>query len=393
MNANHPRRNNSVMSPHSVIGGLEHIFDSPFGKSKSANKNVVPVLDTPSGCLSSTPMDHENDCNCNLSQLLQKLEHLQAHWTTSKRVRVTNVFPAETPSEVVETFLKFIGEMRGLLELELHVPLRSITPSTIIQMLKPSFETLHYLNLSKCNLSHLTLQHLRASASDILPLKHLDISHNFLNTLACKELSYFLRRCPKLRILRASYCHIDPYGMENLARGMSSLYSLSELDLSHNSLSDCGAESLFDVFSTLCNLQKLDVSSNFWSLFGTDLRKFSHLVNLRTLNMSGNWIRNFGVGLLLTCLTFSGRTLKHLILQDVNMTNHFWEEARMYQLFNLILTADTVVKLNSTHNHFSVQELLEALNERCFPNLQLLDLRYNELLDLNNQQACVRNPR
>ena len=391
-----------VWSPQSVIYNESEITetdtDCPSDKLSLSPTptqcRVAPAewVDRPTSALLHASVVQPDQLSFCVVKLAEHIKHSDAQ----KMVKV--VCSSETPADAVDTLLQSVSQQQELYELELHVPLRRIAPSTISQLLTQSWSTLQKLNLSSCNLSDTTLRLLRVSMSTVgtttgLPLQHLNFSHSRLNALACKEISHILRYCRKVRSLNVAHCHIDYYGVESLKCGLRNLHLLLELNLSHNSLCDCGMDSLMDVFPTLRNLQLLDLSSNFRGPFGSVHQMFNYLTRLRTLNLSGNWLRDFGVGYLLLCLRRIGRTLEHLILQDVKISNNFWEEVRMIRFFDLsLLTFAIQDKLERTHNHFSVKGLFDALKGHCFPSLRLLDLRGNNLLDLGNQLAGTQLP-
>ncbi|XP_062397818.1 NACHT, LRR and PYD domains-containing protein 12-like isoform X2 [Sardina pilchardus] len=118
---------------------------------------------------------------------------------------------------------------------------------------------LKMLRLASCKLTEKSSENIAKTVSVILSLTELDLSHNDLNIIGVYHLKRALcsDNC-KLQILRLSGCKLTEESCKVLASAALCWVSLEELDLSHNQIDTAGILLLhYALIDSTCKLQKL----------------------------------------------------------------------------------------------------------------------------------------
>uniref|UniRef100_A0A8C8YJ62 NLR family pyrin domain containing 1 n=1 Tax=Prolemur simus TaxID=1328070 RepID=A0A8C8YJ62_PROSS len=209
------------------------------------------------------------------------------------------------------------------------VHIRPHTQITSLLSLSPS------LSFTRAPVTDASWLVLCSTLEDSGSLKELDLSGNSLSRSAVHSLCDTLSR-PRchLETLRLASCGLTAEGCKDLAFGLSTSQTLTELDLSFNALSDAGAEHLCQGLRQLsCRLQRLQlVSCGLTSSCCQDLASvLSASPSLTELDLQQNDLGDLGVRLLCKGLRHPACQLTLLGLDQTPQDEELREHLRALQ--------------------------------------------------------------
>ncbi len=171
------------------------------------------------------------------------------------------------------------------------------------------FDSLLSLNLSKNQINNFNDDfHLFKSG---LTLTSLDLSSNKLNRIASDTFKQ-LKSLKSLRLNDNQIAYIDSFAFTD------SLSGLTELDLSHNYITDASME--FLIFASLSKLRTLKLGYNQLSTFSDQM--ILNLYSLETLDLSNNNLKTFdlwSLGKSNTLLTSLDLSFNRILKFETNM--------------------------------------------------------------------------
>ncbi|KAM5308813.1 NACHT, LRR and PYD domains-containing protein 1 isoform 2-T2 [Glossophaga mutica] len=254
-------------------------------------------------------------------------------------------------------------------------------------------------------------------------LQELDLRGTFLSCSAVQRLCEALK-CPRchLQTLRMADCGLTAEGCQDLAGGLSTNRSLTELDLSFNNLLDIGAQHLFQRLkvSTGKLQHLLLIRCGLTSACCQDLASMlSHSTSLTELDLQLNNLGDLGMKLLCKGLRQPTCQLRLLRLADCSLTAEGCQDlacelSTNRNLTELDLSCNKLLDIGARHLFRNLkvptcklqrllligcgltsaccQDLASTLSDS--PSLTELDLRQNNLGDLGVRLLCkgLRQP-
>ncbi|XP_041036637.1 NACHT, LRR and PYD domains-containing protein 3-like isoform X2 [Carcharodon carcharias] len=164
-----------------------------------------------------------------------------------------------------------------------------------------------------------------------------------LTPIDCVVLSHVLGLCDTIKYLDLNQCNIQCEGLQRLE---NILYKCQKLRLSYNNLRDSGVKLLSAALrSPGCKIQELDLrNNNLTDSCAEDLASaISTIQSLTDLDLGGNRLGDSGVKLLSVALRNLGCKIQTLSLENTNLTDSCAED--LASVFNRSLT-----ELNLTYN-------------------------------------------
>ncbi|XP_059498824.1 NACHT, LRR and PYD domains-containing protein 3-like [Stegostoma tigrinum] len=229
------------------------------------------------------------------------------------------------------------------------------------------------VNLNNCCLGTEGIQRL---GSALHKCKALRLQGNNLTDEGVKLLSDTLKRADcKIQILDLSSNSISHTGVQELAKGLSSNSSLTQLNLSKNKVGDNGVRSLCEALSSPhCKIQTLLLCQNLIRGDVVDplVSTLSNNRSLTDLNLNNNKLGDRGVRLLIGALGQWSCTLQTLELEGNGISDAYTMELTVTPITNMSL-----MKVNLSNN---------SLTDKSVNALQTLIQRHTSLQDIRLQR-------
>ncbi|XP_027622784.1 NACHT, LRR and PYD domains-containing protein 1, partial [Tupaia chinensis] len=189
-----------------------------------------------------------------------------------------------------------------------------------------------FLQLMRFQVTDACWQILFSNLGDTRSLKELDLSGNLLSYFAVKTLCEMLRcPCCHLETLRLAGCGLTAECCKDLAFGLNTSQTLTELEVSFNMLTDAGAKHLcHGLRQPSCKLQRIQlVSCGLTSSCCQNLATvLSANPNLTEMDLLHNCLGDLGVGLLSEGLKHPACQLTLLWLDQTHLSDEVRESLR-----------------------------------------------------------------
>ena len=209
-------------------------------------------------------------------------------------------------------------------------------------------------------------------------LTDLDLSCNSICDPGDKSLSQILTVNSSLTNLNLSHNSVGDTGAKSLFQALTRISSLTNLNFSHNSIGDPGAESLSHALTVNSSLTNLNLSHN--SICDTGVESLSQTLagnsTLTNLNLSYNSIGDTGAGSLSHALTVNSS------LTNLNLSHNSICDTGVESLSQTLTGNSTLTNLNLSYN--SIDDTgAESLSHALTVNSSLtnLNLSHNSICD------------
>ncbi|XP_038071526.1 NLR family CARD domain-containing protein 4-like [Patiria miniata] len=237
-----------------------------------------------------------------------------------------------------------LSNMPNLVELDLSYN-KNLTGSCGSWSQFENMRSIKKLILSGCSLEEDNIEHIVMALGNMPNLLALDLSSNMLRYDG-EALSH-LKKIKNLQNLDLGYCKLTGDHIEHIARALKNMSDFVELDLSHNpTLSASGG--LWSQFSEIKNIQVLKIISCNLTVgdMGYITMALSKISNLDELDLTGN--------------------------QALGGSDDLWSHlAELKTIRKLCLRSCNLIARDMEHIAVALSNL---------PNLEELDLSYNEML-------------
>ncbi|XP_043537004.1 NACHT, LRR and PYD domains-containing protein 3-like [Chiloscyllium plagiosum] len=334
---------------------LTQLLDSPQGDDRFKTFLRFMVGLSSPGCAQVIkdllgPLPHEVTCS------VRDWVKTQAEASSSKR-RLLESMHYLFESQHAGLMQHAVG-LRGTLTLGDDFPYNALrlTPvdCTVLGTVCRPCHEVQGLNLSYCGLGTEGIQRL---ASALHKCKALRLRGNNLTDNGVKLLSETLKRedC-QIQILDLSSNDLSHTDAQELAKGLSSNSSLTQLNLSQNKLGDTGVTNVCEALSSpQCKIQSLLLCENL--IRGKVVEKLMLTLStnwsLTSLNLNKNKLGDQGIRLMIAALGQRSCTLQTLELEGNGITNAYTEDLAVAPTTNVALT-----KVNLSDNLLTDQSAL-----------------------------------
>ncbi|XP_072132692.1 NACHT, LRR and PYD domains-containing protein 3-like [Mobula birostris] len=206
----------------------------------------------------------------------------------------------------------------------------------------------------------------------------LSFSYLKLTPNDCAVVSHVIAFCGVIKRLDLQNCHILCEGFQQLGPG---LQKCQELRLDNNSLTASSSGDLVTVVSTIRSLTELELGYNKLGDSGDISSALSANRSLKTLNLGSNDLRDSGIKLVAAALRGPNCKIQKLGLWAVGLTAACAED-----LVSTLTASDSLTELELGFNHLGdsgVERLGSALRK---PQCQLQE--QGNLLDMGNVECC-----
>ncbi|CAL8393301.1 unnamed protein product [Gadus morhua 'NCC'] len=222
--------------------------------------------------------------------------------------------------------------------------------------LLPVVKTCKNARLNQCNLTASSCEALR-SALSCSTLTELDLSHNSLQDSGAEVLFGEMRspRC-KLEVLRLSGCLLTQQSCGALALALTSSTSLRELDLSINDLEDSGLQQISPGLARLHKLSMSQCSLSHACCEGLSSALSQPHSALRELDLSNNHLQDQGVKLLSSGLQSVSCQLRILRLSGCGVSGEGCDSLAHV----LTCKQSKLAELDLSYNHLDGRKLSGA---------------------------------
>ena len=216
---------------------------------------------------------------------------------------------------------------------------------------------------------------------NIFTLRNVNISHNWITYEAADSIAGVLSQNIHLRKLYLAKNHLGTNGIIALCKGMSNILYLTHLDMSCNKITDEAAHDIAAILIHNPELKELDLSNNLMQTPGVTIvcKAIRILTNLSKLNISNNNITDEAIWDLAIVLS-KMKPLEEFIL------NYNLEASNPVQIFLTMKSCTSLFKLNVGSTEitdlaactFNIAAVLKNGNIKI-NKMKRLDLSYNNL--------------
>ncbi|XP_048476669.1 NACHT, LRR and PYD domains-containing protein 3-like isoform X2 [Rhincodon typus] len=278
----------------------------------------------------------------------------------------------------------------GILSLGDDVPYNAIrlTPvdCTVLATVICPCDEIQEVNLNNCCLGTEEIHRLAAA---LHKCKVLRLQGNNLTDEGVKLLSDTLERADcKIQILDLSSNGISHTGAQELAKGLSSNSSLTQLNLSKNKIGDTGVISLCDALSSPhCKIQTLLLCQNLIRERTVNplMCTLSNNQSLTHLNLNNNKLEDRGIGVLIAALGQQSCTLQTLELEGNGISDTYTMELTVTPITNMSL-----MKVNLSNNSLTDQSV-NALQTLIQRHTSLQEIRVQRNKFTSNGASCLQS--
>ena len=209
---------------------------------------------------------------------------------------------------------------------------------------------------------------------NILKLKRVDISYNWITCEAADDIANVLSQNHGLQDLNLSSNHLQTGGIVTLLSRMHSISKITHLDISSNGIKSAAARDIANFLLHNDNLKVLNLSSNFIQTSGVKIIFRNSKLRLEKLNLSGNQLDDNAACTIATFIS------QNLLLEELDLSKNYLQAVSAVKIFRAIQNCPSMLKLNMSNNKITDEagdEIAAVLS--TVTKLQEVDLDCNLL--------------